>query len=142
METSTNEHVYKFSQRGICRVEYRNNEFYFYGHKPEKLPIIVQTKDMPDLCSYITTTKDKAERANRDLEKNPGSPDQVVASCIISRVGNDEIRLEVQTYQGKVFNWLKLFSYQNGVRMPRSGQVLFNDIDPTTLKEFYLKCVS
>ena len=132
--------VYKFSQRGICRVEYIDNEFYFYGHKADKKPVIVQAKDMADLCAYYLTTKEKAERTYQDVLKNPNSVDEVVASCVISRVGNDEIRLEVQTYEKKVFTWLKLFCYSNGVRQPRSGQVLFNDVDPQTLKEFYLKC--
>jgi len=139
---SANKQVYKFSQRGICRVEYLNGAFHFFGHKPDKLPIIVQPKDMPDLCAYIVTTKEKADRTYQDILKNPGKPDETVASCIISRVGNDEIRLEVQTYQDKVFNWLKLFSYSNGIRQHRSGQVMFNDVDPQTLKEFYLKCVA
>ena len=139
MEISTNP-VYKFSQRGICRVEYINGAFYFYGHKADKLPIVVQPRDMADLCAYINTTKEKADRTYQELLKKPDSPDETVASCIVSRVGNDEIRLEVQTYKGKVFSWLKLFCYSNGVRSPRSGQVIFNDVDPQTLKEFYLKC--
>jgi hypothetical protein len=132
--------VYKFSQRGICRVEFLDNEFYFFGHKPDKLPVIVQPKDMPDLCAYISTTKQKAENTFQELLKTPDMPDQTVESVVISKVGNDEIRLEVQTFEGKVFTWLKLFSYRNGERQPRQGQVLFNDIDAATLKEFYLKC--
>jgi hypothetical protein len=142
MEKSSQCPVYKFSQRGICRVEYKDRAFYFYGHKADKLPIIVQDKDMPDLCSYIVTTNEKAERTYQEIVKDPKYPDEVVASCIISRVGNDEIRLEVQTYDKKVFTWLKLFSHRNGQRQPRSGQVLFNDVDPQTLKEFYLKCTA
>jgi hypothetical protein len=137
---STPQPVYKFSQRGICRVEYIDGEFYFFGHKKDKLPIIVKPRDMADLCAYIITTKEKADRTYQELLKNPEAPDETVASCIISRIGNDEIRLEVQTYKGKVFNWLKLYSHSNGVRTPRTGQVMFNDVDPQTLKEFYIKC--
>jgi hypothetical protein len=145
MEQSTNQPpkqspVYKFSQRGICRVEYIDNEFHFYGHKADKKAVIVQARDMPDLVAYFLTTKEKAERTYKEVQKNPQYPNEVVASCVISRVGNDEIRLEVQTYDKKVFTWLKLFCYSNGERQPRSGQVLFNDVDPQTLKEFYLSC--
>ena len=142
MEQLKSKQVYKFSQRGICRVEYIDNEFHFYGHKADKKPVIVQAKDMADLCAYFLTTKEKAERTYQDVLKNPEYPNEVVASCVISRVGNDEIRLEVQTYDKKVFTWLKLFCYSNGVRQPRSGQVLFNDVDPQTLKDFYLKCTA
>ena len=65
MEQSTNQPpkpVYKFSQRGICRVEYIDNEFHFYGHKADKKAVIVQARDMPDLVAYFITTKEKAER--------------------------------------------------------------------------------
>ena len=46
--STTTKPVYKFSQRGICRVEYMDGAFYFFGHKADKLPIIVQPRDMAD----------------------------------------------------------------------------------------------
>jgi hypothetical protein len=141
MTTSSNQ-VYKYAQRGKCRVEYVNKEFHFHGHLPDREPIIVQSKDMLNLCSYALTCKDQYERTKAELVTNPNMPDSCPASFEASRSGNEAIKIEVNTFKGKVTTWLRLYTYSGSAKGACLGCAMFSDADPQLLKDFYYKCVS
>lgn len=142
MNTSSNNKVYKFAKRGIVRVEYVDNLFRFYGHKPDKEPIDVAAKDMIDLCSYSLTAKEKYDRAQADLAQNPHKETKELASFLISKEGKYETRLEVSTWDGKVWMWLKMLACDGPKRSYLPGIVAWSDLDAQMLKEFYFKCIS
>jgi hypothetical protein len=139
-----NKKVYNFAPMGTCRVEFENGNFLFYGHMParQSTPLSMDPKYMPTLCSHAFTAKAIHNQTANDLAMNPDLPSRVVNTDVVYRIGIYELRLEVQIFNKKVTTWLNLYFYKDPVtRRPCAGKVIFSDVDPKTLKEFYEKCL-
>jgi hypothetical protein len=129
--------VLSFLNGSACRVEAgENSTFNFFGLKPEKPCITVPGKYMNELCNSLFKAKEKVAITTA-VQGN----DIVVASYpIFTAEDNTDIVLDVQTYSGNVSVWLKKFKTVNGQRRGCPGWVIFNDMDPQILHNFFTEC--
>jgi hypothetical protein len=129
--------VLSFLNGSVCRVEQADNGmFNFFGLKPDKPCISVPSKHMLDLCTNLYNAKEKM----KNTQAVKGN-DIVVASYPIWKENDEnEVVLDLQTYNGNASIWLKKFKVVNGQRRGCPGWVMFNDMDANTLHEFFVKC--
>ena len=139
MNTSSKPQLY-FSYSGQGKVLY-DKAFYFFGNKKDARPIFIQPDAMLNLCSFLLTTADRARQKQEDLARNPQAPPELLFSQVISGNKDFEVRLELNTYQGKCWTWLKLYRLTNYEWRPCKGCVDLSNVDGDTLKEFYYKHV-
>jgi hypothetical protein len=139
MDTSSKPQLY-FSYSGKGRVLY-DKAFYFFGNKKDARPIFVQPDTMLNLCSFLLTTAERARQKQEELAKNPQAPPELLFSQVLSRNKDYEVRLELNTYEGKCWTWLKLYRLINNEWKPCKGCVDLSNVNGDTLKEFYYKNV-
>ena len=138
MFSPTNKQVLSFLNGSACRVESDSNGiFNFYGLKPDKPCISVPAQYMTEMCNQLYAAKERLK-----LTVAVRGNDTVVASYPIFKAAadNTEVVFELQTYNGSASIWLKKFRLADGQRRGCPGWVMFNDMEATTLHEFYTKC--
>ena len=139
MNTSSKPQLY-FSYMGKGRVLY-DKAFYFFGNKKDARPIFLQPDAMLNLCSFLLTTAERARRKQDEVSRNPQAPPEVLFSQVLTGNKEFEVRLELSTYEGKCWTWLKLFRFSDNTWKPCKGCVDLSNTDGDTLKEFYYKCI-
>jgi hypothetical protein len=139
MDTSSKPQLY-FSYSGKGKVLY-DKAFYFFGNKKDARPIFIQPDAMLNLCSFLLTTADRARQKQEEVARNPQAPSELLFSQVLSGNKDFEVRLELNTYEGKCWTWLKLYRLTNNEWRPCKGCVDLSNVDGDTLKEFYYKNV-
>lgn len=97
--------IFKLSEEGNAKIEYKNDKFYVYSHKAESKPIILTREDMQKLCKFLprfqkemyALDSDDKEK-NKDLRKEQISVYKQFESFLVLNVWNE-----------KTYLWLRLF---------------------------------
>ena len=127
-----------------ARIEFRRKSFYFYSHRdnPNEKPIILKPAGIRELVNQWANGIVAAE--TEENQNDDGKyQDREIYNGLINHIKKWDIRYVINSYEGEIYHWLKLFAYYDEDPSPKpcKGGIILNDINIENLKKFIEDCL-